>query len=103
MSDRLSQLRTLASADPTDADVPYMIAQELLKAGDVDGAVASFDTCLALDANYHYARYHKAKALESDGRTAEAIAILREALPIAQAQNESKAVSELTALLDELT
>ncbi len=103
MSDRLEQLKKLAAADPADADVPYMIAQELIKAGDTEDSLAFFDACLVLDNNYHYARYHKARALDSIERTTEAADLLREAIPLAQSSGDAHAASELTALLDELT
>ena len=103
MSERLVQLRKLLADDPQDADVHYMIAQELALAGDVTGAVAAYDACLAIDGHYHYARYHMAKVLDTAGRTVEAIDVLRTAIPIAKAAHDSKAVNELIALLDELT
>jgi tetratricopeptide (TPR) repeat protein len=103
MSDRLAQLEKLALADPGDADVPYMIAQERAKLGDRAGAIAAFDLCLKLDPDYHYAGYHKAKVLMTMERNDEAIAVLREALKRAKAAQDAKASSELAALLDELT
>ena len=102
MSNRLAQLRTLAQADPKDADVPYMIAQELAKQGDLAGSLEAYDNCLALDDHYHYARYHKARALMALDRLDDARALVREAIPIAQRAGDGKATNELSALLAEL-
>lgn len=99
---RLEQLTRLHAADPTDADVPYMIAQEHAKAGDYGAAVEWYDRCLALDADYHYAYFHKARALESAGRAGDARNALTTGLERARAAGNTKASGEITEYLAHL-
>ncbi|MBL0927179.1 MAG: tetratricopeptide repeat protein [Phycisphaerales bacterium] len=99
---RLQQLEKLLSADPSDADVPYMIAHEHLKAGDHGEATRWFDRCLAIDPHYHYAYFHKAKALEAAGDVPAAAAALRLGVERARAARDAKALNELSGYLDEI-
>ncbi|MGP1345231.1 MAG: hypothetical protein ACTS3F_01005 [Phycisphaerales bacterium] len=75
--DRLAQLQRLREADPADADVPYMIAQEHAKHARTAEALEAYDQCLALNPAYLYAYFHKARALEADDRIPEAIETIR--------------------------
>jgi tetratricopeptide (TPR) repeat protein len=103
VQDRLSQLLKLVSVDPADTFVLYGVAQEYAKRGETEEAVAWYDRCVATDPNYCYAYFHKAKALESADRIAEAIAVLRTGLDRARAARDQHAASEIAAYLDELT
>lgn len=100
---RISQLESLRANDPQDADIPYMLAQEFAKAGDSDNAVRCYDECIALDQDYHYAYYHKAKTLESNGDAAAAAETLRVGLDKATAAGNAKAIGEIHAYLDALS
>lgn len=99
---RLSQLEKLHAADPNDADVAYMLAHEHAKSGNTPTAVHWFDTCLKLDPTYHYAFFHKAKALSADGDVENARGVLRDGLARATKDGNAKAMSEIAALLTEL-
>lgn len=99
---RVAQLERLLSIDPADADVMYMLAQEHAKQGDTDTAAAWFDRCLARDADYAYAYYHKAKALEAAGRIAEAKATLTDGLATARRLCEAKTIAEMQSFLASL-
>lgn len=99
---RLAQLEKLRAADPADPDVAYMIAQEHAKLGDVPAAVYWYDTCLALNGSYHYAYFHKAKALESAGDVSGALATLDAGLECAKKDGNAKALNEISAYLFEL-
>lgn len=96
---RLAQLTKLHAVDPADADVVYMIAQEHAKAGDAASAVAWYDRCLAQDPHYHYAYFHKAKALESADDIPAAIATLKEGLARARTKSDAKAMNEIAGYL----
>lgn len=98
----MEQLQKLHAADPSDADVLYMLAQEHAKAGRYDEAVAWYDRCLEADASYHYAFYHKARAQQSAGDDAGAIATLKAGFARARSAGDAKATSEIGAFLDEL-
>lgn len=99
---RLAKLEKLLAADPSDADVPYMIAQEYSASGRHDEAVAWYDRCLALDADYLYAYYHKAKSLEAMDEGNAARELLRAGLARARGAADGKAANELAAYLDDL-
>lgn len=99
---RLAQLEKLHAADPADADVLYMLAQEHAKEGRWDEAVAWYDRCIEADPAYHYAYFHKARALESADRIDDAMESLRAGLARARSAGDAKATSELASYLDQL-
>jgi len=99
---RLGQLRQLHDADPADADVCYMIAQELGKMHQYAQAIEWYDKCIAADAAYCYAYYFKAIALDAQGRRDDAMRTILTGLPIAERSDHPKAFSELCTLRDEL-
>jgi tetratricopeptide (TPR) repeat protein len=100
---RLDRLTKLLEQDPSDPFVLYGIAQEHAAAGRTAEAVAFFDRCLAADPAYLYAYYHKARAQQSAGVDEAARATAQAGLSAARAAADSKALSELSAFLDELS
>jgi len=99
---RLDQLYRLREADPADADVPYMIAQEQAKAGDAQASIDWYDRCLELDPDYLYAYFHKAKMLEARDELIIAAASLEEGLDRAKRAGNAKAIGELGEYLTQL-
>jgi len=99
---RFDSLRRLLEADGSDPDVLYMMAQEHAKEGDNEEAVRWYDRCLEACPGYAYAYFHKARALESDGKIDAAAATLREGLRVAEAAQDKQAIGEIGAYLDEL-
>ncbi len=99
---RLEQLHKLRAADPADADVPYMIAQEHAKTGEHAEAVRWFDECLSADPAYHYAYFHKARSLEAAGDVDDARATLRDGFERARDAGDDKAAGELSEYLASL-
>lgn len=99
---RLAQLERLHAADPADADVLYMLGQEHANAGRTSDAIAWYDRCLAADAGYSYAHYHKAKALEAAGRIDEIKPTLEAGLATARRVGDAQAVREIGAWLGSL-
>lgn len=97
-SDRLEQLQKLYAADPQDADLPYMIALEHGKAGDVAQALSWLDKTIELNANYHYAYFQKAKVLDEDGEIDQAVAVLDQGIALATQAGDAKALGELQEL-----
>lgn len=98
MADRLDPLLKLHAADPADADLPYMIALEYAKAGDSATAIEWFDKALVINPNYHYAYFQKAKALDEEGETADALAVLDQGIALAAKAGDGKALGELQEL-----
>jgi len=99
-TDRLEALMRMLEQDPNDAFCLYGVAQEHLKRGRFDDAVAWFDRAIAADPDHAYAHYHKARALEEGDRIDEAIATLRTGLEVAQRTGDGKAANELAVALD---
>lgn len=100
---RLPSLMKLHAADPADADVLYMIAQEHAKSGDHREAITWYTKCLTANPDYHYAGFHMARSLQSVGDIAAAMGVLSTSLGRARAQGDQKAAGELAGYLDELT
>lgn len=100
--DRLAKLEKLHAADPADADVMYMIAQEHAKSRQWANAAVWYDKCLAADGAYLYAYFHKARALQAAEDSAAALATARDGLSRARERADVKALNELASLVDEL-
>jgi tetratricopeptide (TPR) repeat protein len=103
MSDRLAKLLKILAVEPTDAFTLYGVAQEYAKAGDAPRAIEHYDRCLAADADYCYAYYHKAKTQADADDQAAAIATIKAGMETAKRLRDEKALSELSSLLDSLT
>ncbi|MFI4855071.1 MAG: hypothetical protein ACIAQF_08865 [Phycisphaerales bacterium JB065] len=99
---RLEQLHKLREADPSDADVPYMIAQEVAKLGDHAEAVSWYDRCIENDPDYLYAYFHKAKSLEAQDQIEVAAATLEEGVKRSKSASNAKAIGELGEYLTQL-
>ena len=95
----IEQLEKLLAANDRDAFVLYALGQEHAQAGDHETALDYYDRCLAVDALYAYAYYHKARSLESLDRIADARDTLTEGLDAAHRAGDAKAVNEITAYL----
>ena len=98
MTDRLEQLQKLHAADPSDADLPYMIALDYAKAGNTALALDWLDKTIALNAHYHYAYFQKAKLLDEDGEGADALVVLEDGIKMATEAGDVKALGELQEL-----
>jgi tetratricopeptide (TPR) repeat protein len=92
----------LHAADPADADVLYMLAQEHARAGDQAQAQAWYDRCLSANSDYLYAYFHKARSQQAAGDIPGALATARTGHARARAKGDAKATNELAGLIDEL-
>lgn len=104
MPTRYEQLEKLHAADPADADITYMIAMEHTKLDGPNGrdhlaVIDWLDKTLALDENYLYAYFQKAKAQSALGDDEQATATLKLGVEKANAAGDAKAVSELSELM----
>jgi len=95
----LEQLERLLTLDPADAFVLYAIAQEHAKVGRHAQAVEFYDRCLAVDPNYCYAYYHKAKSQQHMDREPDAAATLRAGVDVARRVGDAKALNEMQGFL----
>ena len=106
MPTRLEQLQKLHAADPDDADVTYMIAMEHANADDpavLPVVLDWLDKTLALDADYLYAYFQKAKAQSALGDNVAAVDTLKHGIEKARVAGDTKAVNELGELLATFT
>jgi tetratricopeptide (TPR) repeat protein len=99
---RIDRIRQMLEKSPEDADLRYMLAQELAKGGDHAGAVVQYDACIESSPDYLYAYFHKASSLQSAGDLPGAKAALETGLQRATAAGDPKAISELSAFLEGL-
>lgn len=100
--DRLDALRSMLAADPGNNFLQYALAQELVKSGDDEAAVAAFQSILDGDPDYQAAYYHSGKALQRLGRLEEASAKYREGIAASHRTGNSHARSELEVALEEI-
>lgn len=102
MNDRLAKLQKLLALDDRDTFVLYAIAQEHAKAGDHALAIEFFDRCLAADAAYCYAYFHKARSQQAAGDIPAARATVQSGITAAHRAADAKALGELSSLQLEL-
>lgn len=98
----IEQLLQHLAKDPRDPFTLYALAQEHAKRAEHERAVEYYDQCLACDASYFYAYFHKARSMRALGRAADARAVLRDGLAAARSAGDSHAAAEIEALLDDL-
>jgi predicted Zn-dependent protease len=98
MSERLEQLKKLHRLDPNDPFLTYGIALELSKVDSLEDAVAWLDKTIAMDADYCYAYYQKAKMLGEMGEDRLVAIAIKEGLEAAKRSGDTKAYNELMEL-----
>ncbi len=100
--DRIEALKQFLEAAPQDCFVRYGLAQEYVKLGRLDEAIAAFDEILGLNPDYQAAYYHLGKAYESAGRSDEAREAYRKGVEASFRTGDLHARSELEAALQAL-
>ncbi|HZB89437.1 MAG TPA: tetratricopeptide repeat protein [Terracidiphilus sp.] len=101
-TDKLAGLREILALDAKNSFARYGIAMELAKQGEIDAALAEFGTLLENDTDYTAGYFMAAQTLSNAGRTAEAIARLKEGIGCAARTGNRHALSEMQGMLDEL-
>jgi hypothetical protein len=100
--DKIAGLKEILALDPGNSFARYGIAMELAKRGDVEAALAEFDTLLTNDVDYTAGYFMSAQTLAGAGRKGEAIERLKAGIGCAARSGNSHALSEMQAMLDEL-
>jgi predicted Zn-dependent protease len=100
--DKIAGLKEILALDPKSSLARYGIAMELVKRGETDAALREFDTLIANDPDYTAGYFMAAQTLAKAGRTAEAIARLREGINCAARTGNRHALGEMQSMLDEL-
>lgn len=101
-TDKLAGLREILALDAKNSFARYGIAMELAARGEIDAALAEFDTLLANDPDYTAGYFMAAQTLATAGRRPEAAARLRDGISCAARTGNRHALSEMQAMLDEL-
>jgi len=92
----------MVAQDPANAFARYGLAMELLKTGQLDGAVAEFRVLLEHNPNYAAAYFHGGQALEKLGDVEQARSLYEKGIEVTRRTGDGHARSELQAALDML-
>ena len=102
MTDRIDAIRRLLDQDPDDVFLHYSLAMECVAAGRTDEALAAFEACRALDANYIPAYVEAGKCARAAGHTDVARGLFQAALELAKSAGDSHVSDSLTQQLESL-
>jgi tetratricopeptide (TPR) repeat protein len=101
-TDRVEALKAMLAQDPNHTFARYGLAQELVKSGDLESAIAEFRRLLEIDPTYAAAYYHCGRSLESVGRLDEARETYERGIEVTTKKGDTHTRSELQAALDML-
>jgi predicted Zn-dependent protease len=100
--DKIAGLREVLALDPKNSFARYGVAMELAGRGEIEAALAEFDTLLKNDPDYTAGYFMAAQTLAKANRNAEAIARLKSGISCAARADNRHALSEMQGMLDEL-
>jgi tetratricopeptide (TPR) repeat protein len=99
---RLEVLQSMVEQNPGDGFSRYGLAMELVKTGDLTGAVEQFQTLLRHNPNYAAGYFHGGQTLEKLGRLDEAKDVYRKGIEVTAVTGDGHTQSELQAALSML-
>jgi tetratricopeptide (TPR) repeat protein len=102
MTNRLEVLKAMVAQNPADAFARYGLAMELVKSGELEGAVSEFRALLEHNPNYAAAYFHGGQVLEKLGNVEQARAFYEQGVQVTARTGDQHARSELQAALDML-
>ncbi|HYL92528.1 MAG TPA: tetratricopeptide repeat protein [Alphaproteobacteria bacterium] len=100
---RLQMLTQFLEQNPNDAFARYGLAMEYSNAGQTAAALEQFNKLLQLHPDYTNGYFMAAQTLAKAGKPAEAKAMLERGISAAQRTGNQHALSEMSAMLDELS
>jgi predicted Zn-dependent protease len=100
--DKLAGLKEILALDPKNSFARYGVAMELAGRGQIDEALAEFDTLLTNDPDYTAGYFMAAQTLANVQRVPEAIQRLKDGISCAVRTGNRHALSEMQGMLDEL-
>lgn len=101
-STRLEVLRSMVEQKPEDGFSRYGLAMEYVRAGDLESAVAEFETLLRYNPNYAAGYFHGGQTLEKLGRIEDAREFYRRGIDVTGTTGDGHTRSELIAALQML-
>lgn len=99
---RREKLEAMLEKDPGDPFLHFGLAMELVKAGELEAALARFDETLSRDSHYTGAYFHKAQTLISLDRTTDARRVIEEGITVSRSAGDEKTAVELEDLREGL-
>lgn len=102
MNERIESLEKMLEKDPDDLFAHYSLGMEYASAGQYDQAVAEFQRCIELEADYLAAYVEGAKSLRSAGRLGEARKMFSAAMELAARIGEKHACDFIQQQLDSI-
>ena len=102
MTNRMEVLKTMLAQNPADAFARYGLAMELVKSGQLENAVAEFNSLLEHNPDYAAAYFHGGQALEKLGDVEQARALYEKGIQVTGRTGDQHTRSELQAALDML-
>lgn len=102
MPDRTEVLKQMLLQDPSNAFARYGLAMELVKSGELAGAVTEFRALLAHNPDYAAAYFHGGQALEKLGEIEQARDFYEKGIDVTRRTGDGHTRSELQAALDML-
>lgn len=100
--DKLAGLKEILTLDPKNSFARYGVAMELAGHGQIDEALAEFNTLLTNDPDYTAGYFMAAQTLANAQRVPEAIQRLKDGISCAARTGNRHALSEMQGMLDEL-
>jgi Tfp pilus assembly protein PilF len=99
---RREQIEEMLVTDPNDPFLRYGLAMEYISAKDDEGAVQHFRELFTVAPTYVPGYLQAGQALVRLGRSAEAAAMFRDGIAVAQQQGDQHALGEMEGMLAEL-
>ena len=102
MTNRMEVLKTMLAQNPANAFARYGLAMELVKSGQLENAVAEFNSLLEHNPDYAAAYFHGGQVLEKLGDVEQARALYEKGIQVTGRTGDQHTRSELQAALDML-
>lgn len=99
MDDRIAQLEALLLADPYDADLPFLLGRELMKAGRHAEAAARLERAAGMNPRLAAIRRFWGEALRASGDAELAWRVWEEGIALSAETGDLQAGKEIRALL----
>ncbi|MEM7812005.1 MAG: tetratricopeptide repeat protein [Planctomycetota bacterium] len=97
---RRERIEQMLRDDPGDPFLRYALAQEFVSEGNPEEALKAFDALLADEPEHVPSYFQKAKVLNEEGETDDAVATLRAGIAVARRVGDDHAAGEMGEFLE---